>query len=220
MRIIIFLSFISLISSFSFNTIIKRNINDTFIRFIKLNNINNYKIFEKPNYLIIKFNREDKSKIYIDNIFDPIIIKDENDEIINLIKPIQNDSISPKNPMKINKFDYSIYNYIKTNKKPLILISKEDGKTYFYYIKDKNNFICKYRFNYNQKIYKYYMKVKADEISDKETFWYIDADVNIISNIRLLGIQIINWINFLIDTNITNYYFKKYLISSYYLNIE
>ena len=221
MRFILFISsLISLSTSFTFNTIIKRNINDTMIRFIKLNNINNYKICDKPNYLIIKFDREDKSKIFIENPYEPINILNENDEIINSLKPLQSHSQSPRIPIKSNKYDYSIYNYIKMNKKPMIIISKEFNKTYLYHIIDKNNFVCTYRFKYNNNNYKYHMKVRADEISDNETFWYVDADVNLISNLRLLGIQLINWINYLIDNNMTNYYFKKYLISSYYLNLE
>ena len=75
------------------------------------------------------------------------------DEIMNYLKPLQIHSQSPKIPIKSNnKYDYSIYNYIKINDKPLIIISKEFNKTYLYHIKDKNNFVCKYRFNYNKNI--------------------------------------------------------------------
>ena len=127
-------------------------------------------------------------------------------------------SFSKDNKMIDN--DYSIYNYIKDNKKPLILISKEDDKKYSYLIKDDNKFKCKYELFYNQKHYRYLLDITSNKIDDKKTYWNIDARVNEIANFKLIIYQLMNWINFIINTNIKNYYLKKYIIISYLLNLS
>lgn len=163
----------------NFNMIIKRSPNDSLLRFVKINDVNNYEIYNKTNYLLINFNKN----------YEP------------------------------NPYNFSIYNYIKDNKKPLILVSNEVDKKYTYLIKDKNNYKCKYDLNYNKKKYRYLFEIKANEIDDKQTYWNVDAKVNEISNFKLIIFQLINWINFIIDTNISNYYLKKYLIITFLLNI-
>ena len=116
--------------------------------------------------------------------------------------------------------DYSIYNYIKDNKKPLILISTEKNKKYTYLIKDENNIKCKYELYYNDKYYKYLFDITSNKIDDKQTYWNIEAKVNEISNFKLIIYQLMNWINFIINTNIKNYYLKKYIIIGYLLNLS
>ena len=99
----------------NFNMVFTRPKNDTLLRFVNINNVKNYKIQNRTNYLLISFSKDYKM---IDN-------------------------------------DLSIYNYIKDNKKSLILISKEDDKKYSYLIKDENQFKFKYDLNYNEKKYRY-----------------------------------------------------------------
>lgn len=166
--------------TFNFNMVFTRPKNDTLLRFVNLNNVRNYKIQNRTNYLMISFSKDNKM---IDN-------------------------------------DYSIYNYIKDNKKPLILISTEKNKKYTYLIKDENNIKCKYELNYNDKYYKYLLDITSNKIDDKQTFWNIEAKVNEISNFKLIIYQLMNWINFIINTNIKNYYLKKYIIIGYLLNLS
>jgi len=201
-----------------FNTIINKPINEALIRFVKINDIHNYKIYNKTKYLIIKFDNKDNSKLSITNNNLFIDIKDDDDNIIN---KLNNNPISiPLNPIKLNNYNFSIYNYIKNNNKPLLLISNEKDKKYSYFIKDYNNYICKYNFNYNNIYYRYIFEITSNKINDNETFWYIVAKINLISSFKLIIFQLINWINFIINTNIKNYYFKKYIIMSYFLNIQ
>jgi len=58
---------------------------------VKINEVNNYKVHNRTNYLLISFSEKNK----------------EVDE------------------------DYSVYNYIKNNNKPLILVNKEEDKKIF-----------------------------------------------------------------------------------------
>lgn len=104
----------------NFNMIIKRSPNDSLLRFVKINDVNNYEIYNKTNYLLINFNKN----------YEP------------------------------NPYNFSIYNYIKDNKKPLILISNEMDKKYTYLIKDKNNYKCKYDLNYNKRNIDIYSKLR------------------------------------------------------------
>ena len=86
----------------NFNMIFTRPKNDTLLRFVKIGDINNYKIYNKTNYLIISYN------------------KNEN-----------------------NNNNYSIYNYIRNNNKPLFLINNE---------KDTNEETFALRVHYLKKI--------------------------------------------------------------------
>jgi hypothetical protein len=116
--------------------------------------------------------------------------------------------------------DCSIYNYIKDNKKSLILISKEDNKKYSYLIKDENQFKFKYDLNYNEKNYRYLFDITSNKVDERQTYWNIDAKVNEIANFNLIIYQLMNWFNFIINTNIKNYYLKKYIIICYLLNLS
>jgi hypothetical protein len=154
--------------------------NETLLRFVNINNVNNYKIQNRTNYLLISFSKDNK------NI----------------------------------EYDYSIYNYIKDNKKPLILISKENDKKYTYLIKDENKIKCKYELNYNKKNYRYLFDITSNKMEDRKTYWNIEVKVNEISNFKLIIYQLMNWINYIININIKNYYFKKYIIMCYLLNLS
>lgn len=164
----------------NFNMVFTRPKNDTLLRFVNINNVKNYKIQNRTNYLLISFSKDYKM---IDN-------------------------------------DLSIFNYIKDNNKPLILISKEDDKKYSYLIKNNNEFKYKYDLNYNQKNYRYLFNITSNKIDERQTYWNIDAKVNEISNFNLIIYQIMNWFNFIINTNIKYYYLKKYIIISYLLNLS
>jgi hypothetical protein len=164
----------------NFNMVFTRPKNDTLLRFVNINNVKNYKIQNRTNYLLISFSKDNKM---IDN-------------------------------------DFSIYNYIKDNKKPLILISNEDDKKYSYLIKDDNQFKCKYDLNYNQKKYRYLFDITSNKIDERQTYWNIEAKVNEIANFKLIIYQLMNWFNFIINTNIKNYYLKKYIIMCYLLNLS
>ncbi len=164
----------------NFNMVFTRPKNDTLLRFVNINNVKNYKIQNRTNYLLISFSKDYKM---IDN-------------------------------------DLSIFNYIKDNNKPLILISKEDDKKYSYLIKNNNEFKYKYDLNYNQKNYRYLFNITSNNIDERQTYWNIDAKVNEIANFNLIIYQIMNWFNFIINTNIKYYYLKKYIIISYLLNLS
>jgi len=164
----------------NFNMVFTRPKNDTLLRFVNINNVKNYKIQNRTNYLLISFSKDNKM---IDN-------------------------------------DCSIYNYIKDNKKSLILISKEDNKKYSYLIKDENQFKFKYDLNYNQKNYRYLFDITSNKVDERQTYWNIEAKVNEIANFKLIIYQLMNWFNFIINTNIKNYYLKKYIIICYLLNLS
>jgi len=162
------------------NMIFARPQNDTLLRFVKIDNVNNYKIKNNTKYLAISFSEKYKN---MDN-------------------------------------NYSIYNYIKNNDKSLIIINDENEKRYSYLIKNKNNFKCKYQLKYNQKNYRYLFDITSNEIENKKTFWNIVVKVNEISNFKFIIFQIMNWINFIIDTNIKHFYLKKYIIICYLINLS
>ena len=166
----------------NFNMIFKRPKNDTLLRFVKINDINNYKIYNKTNYLLISFDKNNNNNV--------------------------------------NNYNFTIYNYIKNNNKPLFLINNEENIKYSYLIKDENNYKCKYQLNYNIKIYRYILEITSNEIDKKNTFWNIKAKVNDITNFKLIIFNIMNWINHIINTNIKNYYLKKYIIMCYLLNLS
>ena len=163
----------------NFNMVFTRPRNETLLRFVKINEVNNYKVHNRTNYLLISFSEKNK----------------EVDE------------------------DYSVYNYIKNNNKPLILVNKEEDKKYSYLIKDNKNLKCKYHLNYNEKKYRYTFDITSNEINEKKTFWNVVANINEVSNYNLIVFQLINWINYIINTNIKNYYLKKYIIMCYLLNL-
>ncbi len=182
--------------TFNFNMRFTRPLSDTLLRFVKINDINNYKIQNRTNYLLISFS--------------------QNNMINNSEYSFYN-YINNNNYKYMSYNDYSIY---KNNNKPIIIINNENDKKYTYLIKNKNNYKCKYELNYNQKKYKYIFDITSTEIDDKKTYWNIIAKVNEISNFKLIVIQLMNWINFIIDTNIKNYYLKKYIIMCYLLNLS
>jgi hypothetical protein len=159
--------------------IFMRNSFDTLLRFVKINDINEYKIHNRTNYLLISYSQN----------------KNKNE-------------------------DYSIYNYIKDNNKPIIIINKQNENKYTYLINNINNFKCKYELNYNQKRYKYLFEITSKEIEQKKTYWNVVAKVNEVSNFNFIVFQLMNWINHIINTNINNYHLKRYIIMCYLLNLS
>jgi hypothetical protein len=72
-----FLSIISLLEcfnfhSFNFNYIIKKPLDSSIINFIKIHNINYFRIRENPKYLILRYLHEPLDDVYnYNNNFDP-----------------------------------------------------------------------------------------------------------------------------------------------------
>jgi len=210
--------------SFNINFNIKRSIDDTIIRFVKIDNINNYIIKNTTKSLLIKYNKINNNNInninnnnkIITTIHNmPILLRDDKDKIINYYKNHLYDEIENESA----KYNYTIYNYIKNNNKPIIIISNTNTNKYTYIINNKNNVICKFRFTYNNTNYKYIIDMSLKEINTAETYLSINTHVNYVKNFKLLNLYIKNWIEGIINTNIKNYYMKKYLINTYFLNI-
>ena len=182
----------------SINLIIKRNIENSLISFIKLPNVNNVKVKNTDNYLILKFLDND-NKLQIN----PVLIKSIDDKVINFVS---ND----------------IYETVKNNKKPLMIISKNKDSKYLYLIKSKNEYVMKYTFDYNNKRHKYYFDVLAKSIDKYETLWEVSAlikDYSPYKTLEMIGFYIKNWIEHNIYNNTNNNLYKKYIILYYFLNL-
>jgi len=215
---------------FNFNTIIRKSIDDSIINFIKVNNVKYLKLKESSKYLILKYEdspiakKEEEPKNTYD--FMPIIIK-SND--------IENTTLKVANTNKYvilvsadNDYYYKIYDIIKNNMKPiLILYDKKIENTtykykYAYLIKDKNNYLFKYNYLYNNIYHKYLFDIHATEINKYETNWNVTAifNYNLKEIIDFSKISIINWFinNSINNNNNKNYFYKKYLLFQYLTN--
>jgi len=121
----------------------------------------------------------------------------------------------------------NIFDIIKNNMKPiLILYDKKIMNTTFkykhtYLIKNRNNYIFKYNYIYNNEIHKYLFDIYAIEISKYETYWNITASFNhrLREIIEFSKISIINWFCNSIDNNNKNYFYKKYILFQCLTNV-
>lgn len=132
-----------------------------------------------------------------------------------------------KNKNNLLSYNY-IYNTIKNNKKPLLIINNKNinnfKSKYVYLIKNKNEYIMKYIFNYNDNIYKYLFNINATKYNNYETLWNILVIINdnkIDDKLNMPGYLIKNWIEYMIyQKDEINDNFKKYLILYFFLNIK
>jgi hypothetical protein len=202
------------------NTLIKRPIEDSIISFIKINNLNNIRIKNHSSYLILKFsdevNKKPVNKLSSDISNNLISI---NESLIILLKP---------QVKKEEKTFYDIYNIIKNNNKPLMIINNKNlnnlKSKYVYLIKSRTEYFIKYSFDYNNKKNKYYLDIIANPIDKYETLWDISAIIDDISSndkLIMLGNNIKNWIEYQIyQLDTFNDLYKKYMILYYFLNIK
>jgi hypothetical protein len=232
MKSILLLLFISGIQAFSvisINLIIKRTVEESLISFIKLPHIQNLKIKNSSNYLILNYLDEPLPKTKLDFKLpsNQILIKDDDNKVLNFlsnkeetIEEIENSQ--NKYLEQYNSF-YTIYETIKNNKKPIMIISKKKDSKYLYLIKSKNEYIMKYTFNYNNKHHKYYFDILAQPIDNYETSWEISAlikDYSPNKTLALIGFYIKNWIELNIYNNHLNSFYKRYIILYYFLNLQ
>lgn len=202
------------------NTLIKRPIEDSIISFIKINNLNNIRIKNHSSYLILKFsdevNKKPVNKLSSDISNNLISI---NESLIILLKP---------QVKKEEKTFYDIYDIIKNNNKPLMIINDKNlnnlKSKYVYLIKSRTEYFIKYSFDYNNKKNKYYLDIIANPIDKYETLWDISAIIDDISSndkLIMLGNNIKNWIEYQIyQLDTFNDLYKKYMILYYFLNIK
>jgi hypothetical protein len=171
--------------------------------------------------------------------FNTIIPRSLDDSIINFIKidNVNNMKIKYTSKYLVLKYEDNInlmhqdnndlYNIIKTNKKPILfLYDKKIINTTFkyrhtYLIKNRNNYIFKYNYMFNNQHHKYLFDIYAIELNKYETYWNISASFNIRLKdiIELSKISIINWFCNSIDNSSKNYFYKKYLLFQYLTNI-
>jgi hypothetical protein len=105
--LVFLLSLISLlegfnIHSYNFNLKIKKPLDCSIINFIKIHNINYFKVKENPKYLILRYLHEPLDDVYNYNIFD--IIKNNNKPVI-----ISYEKKNINNTLNY-KYSYLIYN--------------------------------------------------------------------------------------------------------------
>lgn len=165
--------------------IIKRPLDYSLISLVKIGNINNLRVKNHTNYLILKYS----------------------DKKYN------------------NSYNY-IYNIIKNNDKKLLIINDNDNNNikskYTYLIKNRNEYLMKYEFNYNDKLHKYILDIRANKLDKYETEWNIKSYINekIMSDkLVMSGYFIKNWINYLIYQNDRNE-LRKYIILYFFLNLK
>lgn len=226
---LLFIQGVQAFSVISINLIIKRTVEDSLISFIKLPNIHNLKVKNSSNYLILNYLDEpqQKSKLDFKLHSDQILVKDNNNKVLNFlsnkeeaIEDIENSQ--NKYLEQYNSF-YTIYETIKNNKKPIMIINKKKGSKYLYLIKSKNEYIMKYTFDYNNKRHKYYFDILAEPIDNYETSWEISAlikDYSPNKTLALIGFYIKNWIEHNIYNNHINSFYKRYIILYYFLNLQ
>lgn len=216
-------------SVISINLIIKRTVEESLISFIKLPNVHNLKVKNSSNYLILNYLDEPLPKAKLDFKIpsNQILIKNDDNKVINFlsnkeetIEDIENSQ--NKYLEQYNSF-YTIYETIKNNKKPIMIISKKKGSKYLYLIKSRNEYIMKYTFDYNNKRHKYYFDILAEPIDNYETSWEISAlikDYSPTKTLALIGFYIKNWIEHNIYNNNSNNFYKRYIILYYFLNLQ
>jgi len=226
----LFIHGINAFSVISINLIIKKTVEESLISFIKLPHIHNLKVKNHSKYLVLNYLDEPQQKTKLDyKIFtDQILIKDEDNKVLNFIS--NKDETFEEIENSQNKFleqynyFYEIYETIKNNNKPIIIINKKKGSKYLYLIKSKHDYIMKYTFDYNNKYYKYYFDILATPIDNYETSWEISALINDYSpnkSLALIGFYIKNWIEHNIYNNYKfNNFYKRYIILYYFLNIQ
>jgi hypothetical protein len=116
--------------------------------------------------------------------------------------------------------NYLIYGIIKNNNKPILILYENKiintpyKYKHSYLIKNRNNYVFKYNYIFNNNHHKYLFDINASEISKYETNWYITGvfNYNLKEFIEIGKISIINWFINNINHNIKNYYYKKYLL--------
>jgi len=216
----------------SINLLIKRSLEDSLINFIKLPYIHNLRIKNHTKYLILDY-LDDPKKKTIEKIdvklrTNIIKIKDDDNKVINIIDNDKNpfiEGVEVIEPDQNTSF-YNVYDIIKNNKKPLIIINKKNRNNinykYLYMIKSKNEYLLRYSFNYNNRQYKYYFDIVANSIDNYETSWEIAAfikDYTVNKTLALIGLYVKNWIEHNIYNNLdTNGFYKRYLVLYYFLN--
>ena len=213
----------------SINLLIKKSLQDSLISFIKLPYIHNLKIKNHTKYLILEYIDDPKKtkdeKLIIKKNINLIEIKDERNNVINLLNNNKIDGVEFMENDQNDSF-FNVYDTIKNNNKPLIIINKKNrnniNSKYLYLIKSKNQYIIRYSFDYNNKRHKYYFDIEATSIDNYETNWEISAfikDYSINKTLAIIGFYIKNWIEHNIYNNIdNNNFYKKYLVLYYFLN--
>lgn len=230
---------LTIISTLAFNIvninlIIKKSLEESLIGFIKLPYIHNLKIRNSSNYLVLNY-LDDPKKKFIDKIDNrlfrgSIYVKDDDNKVINFIKNDngKDESISGVEFVEQdqNNSFFNVYETIKNNKKPLIIINKKDrnniNSKYLYLIKSKNEYVMRYTFDYNNHRYKYYFNINAKPIDNYETSWEISAlvkDYSATKTLAIIGYYVKNWIEHNIYNNLdTNAFYKRYLVLYFFLN--
>lgn len=216
----------------SINLLIKKSLEDSLISFIKLPYIHNLKIKNHTNYLILNYLDDPKKKtvekLDVKLRTNIIQIKDDNNQVVNIIDNDRNPFIQGVEVVEEdqNNSFYNVYDIIKNNKKPLIIINKKNRNNinhkYLYMIKSKNEYLMRYSFDYNNRQYKYYFDILANSIDNYETSWEISAfikDYSVNKALTLIGLYVKNWIEHNIYNNLdTNGFYKRYLVLYYFLN--
>lgn len=237
MRLILILLFVLFVNSFNFHyfnykTVLRKSIDDSIINFIKINNVNFMRVREHPKYLILKYyydaleNNEQftkKDNKLIINYDYPISVID-NSEIINVINP--KEILVEDNYGNSNNNNYDIYDMIRLNTKPILILyeKKKPNASYsykhLYLIHNRTSYISKYSLNYNNNIYKYEFNINASEVSKYETNWSIDVKFNYKkeNQLNMTKNYIQDWVNYNIYNNNKYYFYKKFLLFNYYEN--
>ncbi len=230
------LSAINICNSFnvvSINLLLKKSLEDSLISFIKLPYIHNLKIKNHTKYLILDYLDDPKKKLNekIDmtnnnNNFNRLIeVKDDNSNSMNILTTKIIDGVEIVEQDQNNSF-FNVYDTIKNNKKPLIIINRKNrnniNSKYLYLIKSRNDYMMKYSFDYNNRRYKYYFDIQATPIDNYETTWEISAfikDYSVNKTLALIGFYVKNWIEHNVYNNLdTNAFYKRYLVLYFFLN--
>jgi len=230
---------LTIISSLAFNVVninllIKKPLEDSLIGFIKLPYIHNLKIKNNTKYLILNYLDDPKNK-FIDKLDNTlykgyISVKDDDNKIINFIENNNGKDETIKGVEYVeqeqNNSFFNVYETIKNNKKPLIIINKKNrnniNSKYLYLIKSKYEYVMRYSFDYNNHRYKYYFNIDAKPIDNYETLWDISAfvkDYSTIKTLSIIGYYVKNWIEHNIYNNMDfNNFYKRYLVLYFFLN--
>jgi hypothetical protein len=115
----------------NFNMIFMRTSQDTLLRFIKINDINNYKIYNKTNYLLISFSQNNKNNIEDFSIYN--YIKNNNKSLIIINNENDSKYTYLINNMNNYKCKYKLNYNNKTYKYLFEITSKEieEKKTFW-----------------------------------------------------------------------------------------
>lgn len=219
---------------FNYKTVIRKSVDDSIINFIKINNVNYMRMREHPKYLILKYyhdylelEKEKEDKIIINYDY-PISVIDNSDTIINKIIDYNNylKSNEDENYGNSNNENYDIYDLIRLNKKPILILYEKKrpdlsfSYKYLYLIKNRTTYLSKYSLNYNSNCYKYEFNINANEVSKYETNWSVDVKFNYKNEdyINITKSYIKDWVNYNINNNNKNYFYKKFLLFNYYEN--